>query len=80
MRTLNFKTKKFRVGQSIVVIKTFVNGNVVLATGEIGKIVGESRVSLPDMNLFNIRVLDLEFGKNKFSVGQPIAEEYMDGL
>ncbi|KKM66894.1 hypothetical protein LCGC14_1476590 [marine sediment metagenome] len=78
MRVLNFKAKKFIVGRNIVVKKTFVNGNVVLATGEIGKILSESIISLPDMNLFDIRVLEIEFSKNTVNLGESIAEEYME--
>lgn len=78
MRVLNFKAKKFIVGRDVIVKKTFVNGNVVLATGEIGKILSESIISLPDMNLFNIRILEIKFLKNTINIGEPIAEEYME--
>ncbi len=77
MRILNFKAKKFIVGRSVSVIKTFVNGNTVLAVGEVGEIISEQTISLPDMNLFGIRVLEIEFLIHTVSVGEQIAEEYM---
>ena len=78
MRVLNFKAKKFIVGRKVIITKTFVNGNVILTIGEVGKIIRESIINLPDMNLFNIRVLELEFLRHTFSVGEQIAEKYME--
>jgi hypothetical protein len=80
MRVLNFKAKKFILGRKVIVKKTFVNASVILATGEIGKIISESHIDLPDMGLFNIRVLEIEFPNNTINIGEPIAEEYMEML
>ena len=78
MRTLNFKARKFIVGRSVIIRLTFINGNIILTIGEVGKVIGESRLSLPDMNLFNLRVLEIEFKNHTLSVGEQIAEKYME--
>ena len=78
MRVLNFRAKKFAIGSLVVIIKTFINGNIILATGETGKIISESFISLPDMNLFDIRILDIKFTRCTISVGELIAEKYME--
>ena len=80
MRVLNFKSKRFAVGKNVRVIKTYQSGNVTLNIGDVGKITGESYHNLPDMNLFNIRVVDLDFGIYKISIGEAIAETFMETL
>ncbi len=80
MRILNFKAKKFAVGRMVMIKLKYQSGNINLDIGDCGKIVGESYVDLPDMGLFNIRVLDLDFGQHKFSVGEGIAETFMDAV
>lgn len=58
----------------------YQSGQITLQVGAVGKIVGESYQTLPDLNLFNIRVIDLEFSTCKLSIGEGIAEVYMDEL
>lgn len=80
MRTINCKNKKFRIGQSVIMTKVYVNGKTILTNGTIGKIVSESIINLPDMGLFNIRVLDIHFLNTDLSIGEDVAKEYMDTL
>jgi hypothetical protein len=78
MRVINFKAKKFIVGKKVIIIKTFVNGNFTFVVGEIGKILSEETINLPYMNLFDVRILEIEFSKSIISIGERIAEEYME--
>ena len=78
MRVLNFKSRKFAVGKNVVIVQTYQSGTVVLNIGDVGKITGESYHNLPDMNLFNIRVIDIDFGIHKVSIGEAIAEMFME--
>lgn len=78
MRVINFKAKKFIVGEKVVIIKTFINGNFTFVLGEIGKILSEETINLPFMNLFDVRILEIEFSKGTISIGEQIAEEHME--
>lgn len=78
MRTLNFKARRFAVGKSVIIINEYKIGSVYLAVGDIGKIVGAAIHNYPDLGLFNIRVIDLEFFSYDVSMGQKIAEQYME--
>lgn len=80
MRILNFKSKKFAVGKKVIIVQTYQSGMITLNVGNIGKITGESYHDVPDMGLFNIRVVDLDFGIHKLSIGEVIAEMFMETI
>lgn len=80
MRVINSKTRKFRVGSKVRITRVYQSGNITLNVGDIGKITGQKFYNLPDMGLFNIRVIDINFGKHKISIGVAIAEMHMEGV
>lgn len=77
MRTLNATGYKFALGKTIVVIKEYRSGNMLLKTGTVGFICGIEVQTFADLGLFNIRILDMEFGHLKVSMGEGVAKEYM---
>ena len=56
------------------------SGMIHLLAGEIGVIIGEYIENVPDMGLFNIRVIEVEFKAHTINVGVSIAEVYMEQL
>lgn len=76
MRVINFKSHKFVVGKRVMVKTPYQSGNITLNIGDVGLITGVSFETLLQFNLINIRVLDIDFGKHKISVGEGIAETY----
>ena len=80
MFVINSTASKFIIGKHIIIIKAYVNGNIKLNIGDRGIVKGAHFMSLPDMGLFNIRVVDLVFGNQVLHIGDQIAEEYMDTL
>lgn len=78
MRVINQKAKRFAVGKNVVVKKQYVSGMITLLIGAKGLITGSSIHSLPDMNLFNIRVIDLMFPNCVLSIAEQIANEYLE--
>ena len=80
MYVINSTASKFIIGKKVIITKPFTNGNVKLAVGERGFVKDAHFMSLPDMGLFNIRVVDLVFGNQSLHIGDQIAEEYMDTI
>lgn len=80
MRTLNFKSRHFAVGKTVVIINEYRCGQICLAVGDTGKIVGANVHNYPDLGLFNIRVIDFRFSNCDVSMGQEIAEKHMEVL
>jgi len=80
MYVINSTASKFIIGKKIIVIKPFTNGNIVLGVGDRGFVKDAHFMSIPDMGLFNIRVVDLVFGSQVLHIGDQIAEEYMDTI
>jgi len=77
MRVLNFKAHKFAIGKSVIIVNEYKCGAIYLAAGDTGKIVGAEVHNYPDLGLFNIRVIDLEFFSCDISMGEKVAEQYM---
>jgi hypothetical protein len=76
MRTIN-STIKFSIGQKVKVFKTYVLGNTSIKIGSIGKIVDIHILNLPDLMLFNIRVLDVDFDGEIISAAEDIINNHM---
>jgi hypothetical protein len=80
MRVINQKAKKFAVGKEVIVKKRYESGATILILGQKGLITGNSTANIPDMWLFNIRVIDLLFSNCILSVSEVIANEYFEEL
>lgn len=80
MFVINSTASKFIIGKRVVITKPFTNGNVKLNVGDRGFVKDAHFMSLPDMGLFNIRIVDLVFGNQVLHIGDQIAEEYMDTI
>ena len=80
MRIINQKTKKFAIGKQVIVKKRYESGAIVLFCGMIGSIVGRSIYNVPDMGLYNVKVIDLIFSHCVLSISEVIANEYVDEL
>ena len=78
MYVINSTASKFIIGKKVVVIRPFQNGIVKLNNGDIGIVKDAYFTSIPDMGLFNIRIVELLFGNQQLHIGDQIAEEYMD--
>ena len=79
MRIIN-SSNKFSVGSRVIVTKEFKSGMILLCVGAIGKIIGDHFETLPDIGLFNIRVVEIDFGQHKISVGESVAKQHMRTL
>jgi hypothetical protein len=77
MRVLNI-SKEFAVGKSIVAIKEFINGSVVISVGDQGVIEKITIESFPDFGLYNIRVLHMKFGEHELGLGEQLAESFFN--
>lgn len=77
MRTLNAAGHQFSVGKTIVVVKEYKAGTTILKTGTVGYISSVEVQSFPDIGLFDIRILGLDFGTQVVHMGEPVAREYM---
>ena len=80
MRVLNFRARKFAIGKKVKLVMDFKSGSILLVAGCIGTIIGEHIENLPDMGLFNIRVLEIDFVKHRIAVGEAVADTYMEPL
>ena len=80
MRVLNFRAQKFAIGKKVVAVQQYISGNIFIDIGEVGEIVGEAYHDLPDLNMFNIRVIDIDFGLQKISLGEAVAEMFVEPL
>jgi hypothetical protein len=80
MRIINKGRPKFCVGRQVVVKKEYRSGNTYLYIGETGEIIGSNKYNLPDMGLFDINVLDIKFLSCVLSLGESIADEYLNVL
>jgi len=78
MRTINLHYHKFKVGNKVKMIKPYSNGIVKLNIGDLGIIKSISIEHLPDIGLFDLRILHLDFIKYKISMGDDVAKEFMD--
>jgi len=79
MKTLNISSlKRFAVGKTVIAIKEFVNGSITISVGDQGVIKKITIESFPDLGLFNIRVLHMDFGKHEVGMGDQIAEGYFN--
>ncbi len=78
MFVLNSTSSKFLIGKSVIITKSYTNGQIKLQTGDKGLVVGAHLMSLPDMGLFNIRIIEVIFGIKTVNLSDSIAEEYME--
>ena len=77
MKTINF-SNKFAVGKFIVAIKDFTSGSIKVCTGDKGIINKITIESFPDIGLFSIRILYMDFKKYKLSMGEEVAKQYFN--
>ena len=75
MRVLNFYTK-FQMGSIVQVKKTYTGGMFTLTVGVQGIVDKITIESLPQMSLFNLRVIHMKFGKEQLNMEESIAREY----
>ncbi len=80
MRTINKKATKFDIGKKVIVKKRYDLGNINVNVGDVGVIISASKFNLPDMGLFDLRVIDIKFPNGVISMGEQVCEEYMDRL
>ena len=66
------------MGLNVIVIKPYVIRSIKLQIGTIGKIEKVTNEHLPDLGLFNLRILHMIFGFKRFVINNKIAEEYFD--
>ena len=77
MKILNI-SKGFAVGKTVVAIKEFVNGSITVSIGDQGIIKKITIESFPDLSLFSIKILHMDFGKYEISMGDQVAESYFN--
>ena len=78
MFVLNSTSSKFLIGKSVIIVKPYTNGQIKLQSGDKGLITGAHLMSIPDMGLFNIRIIEVSFGTKTINLSDVIAEEYME--
>lgn len=76
MRILNFNSKTFAVGRTITTIKEYQQGNIHILIGDKGTIEKITVESFPDMGLFNLKIIHMDFGLQQLSMGEEVAERY----
>jgi len=77
MKILNIN-KKFAIGKTVVAFKEFVSGSITISVGDQGVIKKITVESFPDLGLFNIRIVHMDFGKHEISMGDQVAEDYFN--
>lgn len=77
MKTLNIG-KKFAVGKKVIAIKEFINGSITVSVGDCGIIKQITTESFPDIGLFNLKILHMDFKKFEISMGKQVAEGYFN--
>jgi hypothetical protein len=75
---INSNASRLLVGRHVIVIKTYSSGNTKLNIGDCGTITDEQFMDVPDLGLFNIRVLSLSFGSQVLHIGEQIIKEYLE--
>lgn len=80
MKTINFRAKKFAVGCILKAVKAYKCGSIVIQVGEVGRVVKEKTSDYPDLGLFRIRVIDIQFSLHKVSMGESVADMYFEEL
>ena len=78
MKIINFKSHKFSIGKKVIVKVPYKIGTIILPIGAIGRVINVSYENLPAFGLINIKILEIDFGKHKVSMGESIADTYMD--
>jgi hypothetical protein len=78
MKVINVEAHKFIVGLNIIVIRPYCIGSITLQVGSIGRIEKITTEHLPDLGLFNLRILHIVFGSKRFGINDKIAEDYFD--
>lgn len=76
MRVLNFKTRGFAVGRTITAIKEYKQGMLHITVGTKGVVEKITVESFPDLGLFNLRIIHMNFGLQQLSMGEEVAEGY----
>ena len=76
MRTIN-SNSSFSVGRRVETFKAYILGNILIDVGRIGKITDVRRITLVDLLLFNIRVLDIDFDGEIISASESIIKNHM---
>ena len=80
MLTLNFKSQKFAIGKTVIVIQDYKIGSIFISKGETGIITGAKKHNYPDLGLFDILVVDFKFALCDLSMGEKVAEQYIKVL
>lgn len=77
IKILNF-SNKFAIGKRVVAIKEFKNGSLLISVGDEGIIDKVTIESFPDIGLFNLKILHIDFGNKHLSMGEEVAEGYFN--
>ena len=76
MKTLNFNSKGFAVGRTVTAFKEYKQGMTCIAIGDKGTIDKITIESFPDLGLFNLRIVHMNFGIQQVSIGEEPAKEF----
>ena len=77
MKVINFSAGRFAVGRTVIMRQPYVNGNIVLVPGDRGTITDITVETFTDLGIFDLRVVHIDFGKCKLSMGEQIAKNYL---
>ena len=77
MKILNF-SNKFAIGKHIIAVKEFKYGSIKISVGDKGTINKITIESFPDIGLFNLKILHMDFGNHQLSMGEEVAEGYFN--
>jgi hypothetical protein len=80
MRVINSRgSGKFAKGQRVLVVKDFYLSikSLRLTKGEVGQVVDVFVDSIPDLGLFNVRILSINFSRQVITIGQSVIEDYI---
>ena len=77
MRVLNFHSK-FTLGSTIEVKKIYSGGAFTLDMGARGVVEKITIESLPQMGLFDLRIVHMKFGNHQLGMEEKIAREYFE--
>ena len=80
MFTVNAHAQRFLAGKKVIVKKSYKSGSVALSIGDIGLITKISVENFPDLGLFDLRIIHMEFSHVKLSMGEGVADTFMDPL
>lgn len=77
MKVINFSAGRFAIGRSVIMTHPYVGTNIVLVPGDKGVITSITIETFADLGIFDLRIIHIDFGKCKISMGEQIAKNYL---